>query len=181
MCIPGPQWLKIQQRNSGCEHSAALWTILCTHCQTSLECHESPFENCNFLNMWSEKKLVRHIILWRNLGCCKSTVSETCIIILLPVCTAQGGGGSFKDLETYRRLVAVNDGIAERMNRWTDKQLEAGQWSCNCSWNVVVVVVAMVVVVVVVLGWPGGGAYSQCTWVTSSRTYMCSKLSLQGR
>ena len=64
----------------------------------------------------------------------------------VPVCTAQGDGGSFKEAN-YRRLVAVNH--ASQTTDGSKKWLEAAQCSCSCSCNCSCDVIVVGVVVVV--------------------------------
>ena len=53
--------------------------------------------------------------------------------IRIPVCTAQGGSGSFKDRKPIGEVRCCESWMAEQTHWWTDKWLEAAQWSCNCS------------------------------------------------
>ena len=53
------------------------------------------------------------------------------VYIILPVCTAQGGGGIFK-VANYRRLVAVNHGLQSKSTDGS-KGGWRQQWSCSCS------------------------------------------------
>ena len=96
----------------------------------------------------------------------------------IPVCTAQGGSGSFEDRKPIGEVRCCESWMAEQTHWWIEKWLEATQWSCYCGWNVfvvryscngsggcsamlcsvavvdgIVVVTVVVVVVVVVVSW----------------------------